>query len=210
METYHYSCSGKKRTAGLYPLVAGLLLSLNVSAQDQQSRLDFFIDEIDQLIATEEFDSAQSKLSELISRNIRDERIEVLNSRLRLSKSISDTSSLATAGLAITAQDQATVINLFNSLKLALENGEKQQVSEYSETSKETQQLLNALFDNYATIQISLSELEKDESSLSFFATLEFIQLKTASGDTAYPADAWKTHQLRVTKSKTGWRKVNW
>ncbi len=207
METYRYFFSGKKRTASLYPLAAGLLLSWNVNAQDQQSKLDFFIDEIDQLIATEDFDSAQTKLSELMSLNIRDERIEVLNGRLRLSKSFSDTSS---PGLPLTTQDQLTVTNLFDSLKLALENGEKQQVDEYSETSKETQELLNALFDNYATIQVSLSELEKDESSQSFFATLEFIELKTDSGDTAYPADAWRTHQLRVTKSKTGWRKVNW
>ena len=59
-------------------------------------------------------------------------------------------------------------------------------------------------------MQVELSLPVPDEETKSFLATLEFKQFTTKDGDTAFPAEAWKTHRLRVVKSDGSWQKVLW
>lgn len=201
-----------KRLTPAFCLLVTAAFSLSIATAQDQQNLDTAIEEIDQLISAEDITTAKEKLSEIMTLGIRDERIDMLNGRLRLFDSMGTEPAKPSLdqSSAITQQDRLTATDLFDSLRVALENGELNQITEFSEPSQSTSALLQALFANYATMEIKLSDTSTDATSQSFFATLEFVELKTDSGDTAYPADAWKTHELRVTKTPGDWRKVRW
>ena len=91
-----------------------------------------------------------------------------------------------------------------------MENGELDKVRLFTEPTPETDSLLEAVFNNYAAMMVVLSAPEPDEDNQSFLATLEFKELTTKNGDTAFPGNAWKTHNLRVVKSEGSWQKVIW
>lgn len=173
-------------------------------AANTESDIDSAFDRIDLLISEEKFTSARQQLSEIIARQVRDERIEIYQSRLRLFH------SLTPKKVSLSAQDAVTANDLFDSLKIAIENGRIQQINQLSETSAGTTALIKALLQNYTDIETRLSAVTVDTETNSFFATLEFIELKTVSGDTAYPSAAWKDQKLRVTKTNTQWQKVHW
>ena len=183
-------------------MVAGFFSSCLANAQ-QQLDLDSVIDEIDQLISSESFDKAKQKLTDTLSLGIRDERLDMLSGRLKLFSSMNHQSDHV-------PEDQTIATDLFDSLKVALENGDFSQITEFTDPSQSTSALLQALFTNYAAVEVKLSDTTTDTAQQNFFATLEFVQLTTANGDIAYPADAWKAHELRVTKSPGDWRKVRW
>lgn len=213
MDSTRSGSSIKRKPPFFCLLVTAVFSTFHVLAQSQID-MDAVINEIDQHISTENFTLAQEKLTELMALGIRDERIDMLSGRLKLFDSIDKNTIVAKPSLAnssaLTQRDKITATDLFDSLRIALENGELKQVTELSEPSESTRALLQALFTSYAALEIKLSDISTDKASNSFLATLEFIELKTKNGDTAYPADAWKTQELRVTKSPGEWRKVRW
>ena len=213
MKTRKYS---NPRCTQLKRMTAGLFLAISLAGNAQDS-LDEIIQVIDQLIADDQLESARSKLAGARSQKFKDERLDVLESRLNLFDNL-EVPSLSTTIDTISvestetnlATDRAIVTDLLDSLKVALENGELEKVQQLSESSEQTQALLTALFQNYQNVSTRMSELVLDEASQSFFATLEFLELKTFEGDVAYPADNWNLHELRITKTAGEWQKISW
>jgi hypothetical protein len=182
-----------------------------------QNSLDDIVQQIDTLIALDQLESAREKLTTAREMNLRDERLDVLESRLNLFDNL-ELPSLSTTIETIPAVpagnsldvDRVIVTDLLDSLKIALENGELDKVNELSDSSEKTNALLTAVFQNYANVTTRLSDVIRDESTDSFFATLEFLELKTFDGDIAYPAENWNLHELRITKSSGEWQKIRW
>ena len=182
-----------------------------VQAQDKQALLDQYLIEIEELISANDLEGARNKLLEAQSANLRDESLEIVQSQLRLLDSLNQTSSsIADNNGRLTEQDKIAAKDLLDSLRVAMENGELDKVRLFTEPTPETNSLLDAVFNNYAAMQIEVSQPEADDSSQSFLATLEFKELTTKDGDKAFPAQSWKTHRLRIVKSDGSWQKVLW
>ena len=194
-------------------------------AQGDQALLDQYLEEIESLISANDLEGARDKLSEAQTANLRDESLEIVQSQLRLLESLNQntdpsvtnpsidfngpTIGAAATGV-LTEADKNAAIDLLDSLRVAMENGELDKVRLFTEPTPETDSLLEAVFNNYAAMMVVLSAPEPDEDNQSFLATLEFKELTTKNGDTAFPGNAWKTHNLRVVKSEGSWQKVIW
>ena len=188
-------------------LLVGALALFGSANANPVPDMDSAFEQIDLLISEENFTGAREQLSEIIAREVRDERIEIYHSRLRLFDSIEPP---LPGTLTLSAQDAVTATDLFDSLKIALENGRIEQITQLSEPSTATTTLIQALLKNYSNIETTLTATKVDSESNSFFATLEFVEFKTKNGDTAFPSATWKEQTLRVTKTNSQWQKVHW
>jgi len=206
-------------------LLSSSLLPQTSAAQGatDQALLDQYLLEIESLISANDLEGARNKLTEAMTANLRDESLELVQSQLRLLESLNDgpgaDSSIAAPsepGIAaatsgrLSAADRTAATDLLDSLRVAIENGELEKVRLFTEPTPQTNSLLDAVFNNYAALRVEVSEPEADEETQSFLATLEFTELTTKDGDTAFPAQAWKTHRLRIVKSEGSWQKVLW
>ncbi len=183
-------------------------------AQNDPALLDQYLTEIEQLISENNLEGARNKLTEAQTANLRDESLDMIQGQLRLLESLNDTAP-ATAvadsnnGL-LTETDKLAAADLLDSLRVAMENGELDKVRLFTDPTPKTDSLLDAVFNNYAAMRIEVSMPEADDATQSFLATLQFTELTTKDGDTAFPAQAWKTHRLRIVKSDGSWQKVLW
>ena len=199
-------------------------------SEGEQALLDQYLTEIESLISANDLEGARDKLAEAQTANLRDESLDIVQSQLRLLESLNQSSNpsvnssalngpalndngptiaAATAGV-LTEADKSAARDLLDSLRVAMENGELDKVKLFTEPTPRTDSLLKAVFNNYAAMRVELSPPEPDEESKSFIATLEFKEFTTKDGDTAFPAEAWKTHRLRVVRSDGSWQKVLW
>lgn len=207
-------------------LSCSLLPHTSVAQGDtDQALLDQYLLEIERLISANDLEGARNKLTEAMTANLRDESLELVQSQLRLLESLNSSPAAnsdsvgadsgepgiaaATAG-GLTAADRTAATDLLDSLRVAMENGELEKVRLFTDPTPQTDSLLDAVFNNYAAMRIEVSQPEADEETQSFLATLEFTELTTKDGDTAFPAQAWKTHRLRIVKSEGSWQKVLW
>ena len=199
-------------------------------SEGEQALLDQYLTEIESLISANDLEGARDKLAEAQTANLRDESLDIVQSQLRLLESLNQSSNpsvnssalngpalndngptiaAATAGV-LTEADKSAARDLLDSLRVAMENGELDKVKLFTEPTPRTDSLLKAVFNNYAAMRVELSPPEPDEETKSFIATLEFKEFTTKDGDTAFPAEAWKTHRLRVVRSEGSWQKVLW
>lgn len=183
-------------------------------AQNDQALLDQYLTEIEQLISENNIEGARNKLTEAQTANLRDESLDMIQGQLRLLESLNDTAPATPVaevsnGL-LTETDKLAVADLLDSLRVAMENGELDKVRLFTDPTPRTDSLLDAVFNNYAAMRIEVSTPEADDATQSFLATLQFTELTTKDGDTAFPAQAWKTHRLRIVKSDGSWQKVLW
>ncbi len=181
---------------------------------EKQLLLDQYLKEIESLISANQLEAARDKLAEASANDLRDESLEIIYSQLRLLESINDSKpepaiSAAIAG-ELTDRDKLAAVDLLDSLRVAMENGQLDQVRRFTDATPQTESLLNAVFENYSAMKIEVSAPEADNDGASFLATLKFKELTTTDGNTAFPADAWKTHRLRIIKSEGVWQKVLW
>ena len=196
--------------------VGGLMIAASAVCAQQidQDELDQYLVEIERLISVNDLEGARDKLAQAASANLRDESLEIIHSQLRLLESLNASSRPAFDNSklngALTDQDMLAAVDLLDSLRIAMENGELEQVKQFSEATPQTVSLLNAVFQNYAAMKVKVSSPEADNDTQSFLATLEFKELTTLDGNTAFPAQAWKTHRLRIIKSDGAWQKVLW
>jgi len=128
-------------------LLVGALALFGSANANPVPDMDSAFEQIDLLISEENFTGAREQLSEIIAREVRDERIEIYHSRLRLFDSIEPP---LPGTLTLSAQDAVTATDLFDSLKIALENGRIEQITQLSEPSTATTTLIQALLKNYA------------------------------------------------------------
>jgi len=198
-------------------LLALLLTTATPAAaqQSDQALLDEYLAEIERLITSNDLEGARDKLAEATLANLEDESLEIINSQLRLLESLNASNQNVSsrqrdASSKLTAQDKLAAMDLLDSLRVAMENGELGRVQSFSEATPGTNSLLTAVFENYSSLKVQVSEPEPDNETDSFLATLEFTELTTKDGDTAFPAQGWKTHRLRIVKSDGIWQKVHW
>ena len=204
------------RFGKLSVVICGICIATVTQAQNNnpdQATLDQYLQEIESLISNNDLEGARDKLAEAATANLRDESLETIHGQLRLLESMNashaPTFAAATSGL-LTDRDELAATDLLDSLRVALENGELDKVRGFSDTSPQIQTLLSAVFENHTALKIDVSPPEADNESNTFLATLEFRELTTKDGNTAFPAEAWKTHRLRVVKSNGSWQKVLW
>ena len=181
---------------------------------DDQALLDKYLVEIERLISENNLEAARDKLAEASSANLRDESLETIQGQLRLLENLNaSTDSQSTSSSTaqpLSANNKLAAVDLLDSLRVAMENGQLNQVRQFSVASPRTDSLLQAIFDGYTAMKVSVSDPQADNDTQSFLATLEFIELTTRDGNTAFPADAWKTLNLRVIKSDDGGQKIEW
>ncbi len=203
-------------------------------AQSDEALLDQYILEIEQLITANDLEGARDKLNEAQTANLRDESLDMIQGQLRLLESLNDSNPAIANQIAInpdnnldvsiqpvvaaaidedkrlTEIDKIAATDLLDSLRVAMENGELDKVRLFTDPTPKINSLLEAVFNNYAAVRVEVSPPVADDSSQTYLATLEFKELTTKDGDTAFPATAWKTHRLRIVKSDGSWQKVLW
>lgn len=204
----------RKNTVNIKGLCIATLIGNAISAplmaqQSQSDLLNKYLSEIEQLISANNLQGARDKLAEANAADLQDESLEMINSQLRLLESLNSSNRPAKDGT-LTAQDTLAATDLLDSLRVAIENGELSKVQTFSEASPKINSLLSAVFDNYTALKVRVSEPEPDNETRSFLATLEFTELTTKDGNTAFPAQGWKTHRLRIIKTEGKWQKVLW
>ena len=181
---------------------------------DDQALLDKYLVEIERLISENNLEAARDKLAEASSANLRDESLETIQGQLRLLENLNASTDLQSTSSStaqpLSANNKLAAVDLLDSLRVAMENGQLNQVRQFSVASPRTDSLLQAIFDGYTAMKVSVSDPQADNDTQSFLATLEFIELTTRDGNTAFPADAWKTLNLRVIKSDDGGQKIEW
>ena len=184
--------------------LAAVLLSASAICTANQS-LDDYIAEIDQLMSSDLLDGARQKIRQAKSLDIYDERLVILESRLRLLESLDTAPTIPVKG-----SNQAAANYLVNTISRAVESGEINKVSEVSEFSANTRSLLNALYTQYTGLRVEVSYPLPNLTGNGFTSTLQIIELKTDDGDIAFPAPAWSTHEIQVTKSSDDNLKAFW
>ena len=213
-----------KRLGVLAITVSGLSYSVAFGQVTDQALLDEYLVEIERLISENKLEAARDKLAEANSANLRDESLDTIQGQLRLLESLNATANsqpaISPTAQATTAQTSGTqplsenkrlaAADLLDSLRVAMENGQLDQVRQFSDTSPRTNSLLQAVFDGYTSMKVSVSAPQADNNTQSFLATLEFLELTTKDGSTAFPADAWKTHDLRIITADDGGQKIEW
>ena len=181
---------------------------------DDQALLDKYLVEIERLISENNLEAARDKLAEASSANLRDESLETIQGQLRLLENLNASTdsqpTTSSTALPLPENSKLAAVDLLDSLRVAMENGQLDQVRQFSDASPQTDSLLQAIFDGYTAMKVSVSDPLADNDNQSFSATLEFIELTTRDGNTAFPADAWKTLNLRVIKSDDGGQKIEW
>lgn len=181
---------------------------------DDQALLDKYLVEIERLISENNLEAARDKLAEASSANLRDESLETIQGQLRLLENLNASTdsqpTTSSTALPLPENSKLAAVDLLDSLRVAMENGQLDQVRQFSDASPQTDSLLQAIFDGYTAMKVSVSDPQADNDNQSFSATLEFIELTTRDGNTAFPADAWKTLNLRVIKSDDGGQKIEW
>ena len=208
--------TGKTRLSGSGLIAMALATTLVAAlpnlaaAQSDQGLLDEYLTEIERLISGNDLEGARDKLAEATLANLEDESLEIINSQLRLLESLNTSNQQPQSNGQLTQQDKLAAIDLLDSLRVAMENGELGKVQTFSEATPKTNNLLAAVFENYSALRIKVSDPEPDVATDSFLATLEFTELTTKDGNTAFPAQGWKTHRLRIIKSDGRWQKVLW
>jgi len=213
----------------VYRIFVLMLLFSNTTFAIADEELEILLLQIEQLISANDLAGAKAKLAEADTANMKDESLEVIQSQLRLLESLnsadtaaaeatpvvsqsaaSETSLARDAGRTLTAVDQLAAVDLLDSLRIALESGEIDKVRQLSATREEIDSLLNAVFNNYSSVTIEVSEPIPNSDNQSFDATLEFVELQTKEGNVAFPAQAWKTHNLKIVDTDGNWNKVLW
>lgn len=205
------SCSSGTKACAIILALALAAATPATAQQSNQALLDEYLTEIERLISGNNLQAARDKLAEATSANLQDESLEIINGQLRLLESMNDSNQQwATSSDGLTAQDKLAATDLLDSLRVAMENGELGRVQIFSEATPRTNSLLTAVFENYSSLKVQVSEPEPDDETDSFLATLVFTELTTKDGNTAFPAQGWKTHRLRIVKSDGIWQKVLW
>lgn len=167
--------------------------------------LDGYIDEIDQLMSSDLLDAARQKIRQAKALDIYDERLVILESRLRLLQSLDTAPAIPVSG-----SNQAAANYLVNTISRAVESGQISRVSEVSEFSANTRNLLNALFAQYAKLRVKVSYPLPNLTGNGYTSTLQIVELMTADGNIAFPSPAWSTHEIQVTKSSDENLKAFW
>jgi len=187
-------CLCSKRAIAITIATALVVPAIATAQQSDQALLDRYLSEIERLISGNDLEGARDKLAEATSANLED---------------TSNNQQVQSNGQ-LTEQDKLAAMDLLDSLRVAMENGELGKVQTFSEATPRTNTLLTAVFDNYSSLRIKVSEPEPDNETESFLATLEFTELTMKDGNKAFPAQGWKTHRLRIIKSDGRWQKVLW
>ena len=192
--------------------VASVVSASIAVAQDNPDLLDQYLLQIEKHISENDLEGARDKLNEALTADLRDESLELIHGQLRLLESLNQSGgpAVAAAGSGLTEFDKIAATDLLDSLRVAMENGELDKVRLFIEPTPKTDSLLSAVFNSYAAMRVEVSPPTADAATQSFKATLEFKEFTTKDGDTAFPAQAWKTHRLRVVKSNGTWQKVLW
>ena len=192
--------------------VASVVSASIAVAQDNPDLLDQYLLQIEKHISENDLEGARDKLNEALTADLRDESLELIHGQLRLLESLNQSGgpAVAAAGSGLTEFDEIAATDLLDSLRVAMENGELDKVRLFIEPTPKTDSLLSAVFNSYAAMRVEVSPPTADAATQSFKATLEFKEFTTKDGDTAFPAQAWKTHRLRVVKSNGTWQKVLW
>ena len=192
--------------------VASVVSASIAVAQDNPDLLDQYLLQIEKHISENDLEGARDKLNEALTADLRDESLELIHGQLRLLESLNQSGgpAVAAAGSGLTEFDEIAAADLLDSLRVAMENGELDKVRLFIEPTPKTDSLLSAVFNSYAAMRVEVSPPTADAATQSFKATLEFKEFTTKDGDTAFPAQAWKTHRLRVVKSNGTWQKVLW
>lgn len=201
------------RLGTLAIVLNGLFLAPGSYAQStDDARIIEYVTIIEQLISVNQIEAARDKLAEANAANLRDESLDVIQSQLRLLESLNATSdSLQPApDTGLSDLDLLAVTDLLDSLRVAMENVELEKVQGFTDATPRTATLLNAVFKTYTALKVQVSKPQADESNQSFSATLEIKEMTTKDGSTAFPAEAWKTHQLRIVKADGSWQKIQW
>ena len=193
-------------------LVASVVSASLAVARDNPDLLDQYLLQIEKHISENDLEGARDKLNEALTADLRDESLELIHGQLRLLESLNQSGgpAVAAAGSGLTEFDKIAATDLLDSLRVAMENGELDKVRLFIEPTPKTDSLLSAVFNSYAAMRVEVSPPTADAATQSFKATLEFKEFTTKDGDTAFPAQAWKTHRLRVVKSNGTWQKVLW
>lgn len=192
--------------------VASVVSASIAVAQDNPDLLDQYLLQIEKHISENDLEGARDKLNEALTADLRDESLELIHGQLRLLESLNQSGgpAVAAAGSGLTEFDEIAATDLLDSLRVAMENGELDKVRLFIEPTPKTDSLLSAVFNSYTAMRVEVSPPTADAATQSFKATLEFKEFTTKDGDTAFPAQAWKTHRLRVVKSNGTWQKVLW
>jgi len=185
--------------------VVGIALAAFSIAGVANEQLENFIDDIDRLMSGDDLDAARQKIRQAKSLDIYDERLVILESRLRLLESLDTTPAFP-----VTGSSQAAANYLVNTIGRAVESRQIGQVSEVSEFSAQTRSLLNALYEQYSGLKVEVSYPLPNLTGNGFTSTLQIIELRTSEGDIAYPASAWSSHQIQVTKLSNDNLKAYW
>ena len=188
--------------------VASVVSASIAVAQDNPDLLDQYLLQIEKHISENDLEGARDKLNEALTADLRDESLELIHGQLRLLESLNQSGgpAVAAAGSGLTEFDEIAATDLLDSLRVAMENGELDKVRLFIEPTPKTDSLLSAVFNSYAAMRVEVSPPTADAATQSFKATLEFKEFTTKDGDTAFPAQAWKTHRLRVVKSNGTWQ----
>lgn len=189
----------------LVALFTAACFAMGAAVCSANEKLDSYIDEIDQLMSSDQLDTAKQRLRQAKSLDIYDERLVILEGRMRLLESLDTTSSIPVSG-----SNQAAANYLVNTISRAVESGEISKVGEVSNFSAQTRTLLNALYTQYNGLRVKVSYPLPNLTGNGFTSTLQIIELKTGDGDIAYPAPAWSTHQIQVNKSGDDNLKAYW
>jgi hypothetical protein len=110
----------------------------------------------------------------------------------------------------LTRDDLIIVKDLFHGLKQAYEQKDLNRILEIARLPAEKLVLLKQIFEEYQTIQVSISDFAMISGKNIASATLTLEKLINNYGEHVAAADSWRKTKITIYKEGEGWGKISW
>ena len=186
--------------------------------------MSYFLRRMDEKIKTGNLQSAESSLKKAESVQPENPRVVEARTRWVQAKKILESASISPPKVSPsppevppepmvvvpTRPDIEIVSELFASFKKALEQHDMSKLQSVTNLSSQKLGLIEQVFNQYQTIQVSITELmivgQKGEAS----AFVTFKKLIVQNGDSVIPGRSWRRTRIVANKEGGRWTKLNW
>jgi serine/threonine protein kinase len=185
----------------------------------EQQRIDSEVKRRAEITEQQRIDSEALRQAELAEQQ-RTERDTLRKTEAELATPL-ETATITTPGtdipspkkrqrLPITDNDMRFVLRKFNMLKQAIENRDATTLAKLTIPVEQKKKLFSYLFNNFETIEVSLSSFTAKPSDQSIHALLQIQRMVRTNGDIAFPSSGFREIPLHAVREVDGWSPIIW
>jgi len=147
------------------------------------------------------FDSAEAALDRASRLDSEDGRLIQLRARWRI--------ALEMARAPVSDREFSQVVSSFDELRRAIQNGEINTINRLTAKSNQND-LFRQLINRFASLQVTLMDIELNNSTKSISAVLRINRMTRDNGDVAIPSPSYQDRRLSSRRIGRQWSLIQW